>query len=103
MKVCVIGAGLAGLAAAESLARSGADVIVLERNDRIGGRVWSERLPNGGLVERGGEFITTGYDTTEAVASRLALALDGMGIRYPDRELAFARRRSASSQQRAAA
>lgn len=88
MKVCVIGAGLAGLAAAESLARAGADVIVLERNGRIGGRVWSERLPNGGLIERGGEFITAGYDATEEVASRLGLDLDGMGIRYPDRELA---------------
>ena len=88
MKICVIGAGLAGLAAAESLARGGADVIVLERSDRIGGRVWSERLPNGGLVERGGEFITAGYDATEEAASRLGLHLDGMGIRYPDRELA---------------
>ena len=87
MKVCVIGAGLAGLAAAESLARNGADVTVLERGERVGGRVWSERLSNGGLIERGGEFITTGYDATESVASRLGLTLEGMGIRYPDREL----------------
>ncbi|MCB8971482.1 MAG: FAD-dependent oxidoreductase [Thermoleophilales bacterium] len=87
MKVCVIGAGLAGLAAAESLARNGADVTVLERGERVGGRVWSERLSNGGLIERGGEFITTGYDATESVASRLGLMLEGMGIRYPDREL----------------
>ena len=87
MKVCVIGAGLAGLAAAESLARNGADVTVLERGERVGGRVWSERLSNGGLIERGGEFITAGYDATESVASRLGLMLEGMGIRYPDREL----------------
>ena len=87
MKVCVIGAGLAGLAAAESLARAGADVVVLESGERVGGRVWSERLPSGGLIERGGEFITAGYDATEAVASRLGLVLEGMGIRYPDREL----------------
>ncbi|MEZ5062845.1 MAG: FAD-dependent oxidoreductase [Solirubrobacterales bacterium] len=73
MKVCVIGAGLAGLAAAESLARNGADVTVLERGERVGGRVWSERLSNGGLIERGGEFITAGYDATESVASRLGL------------------------------
>ena len=82
MKVCVIGAGLAGLAAAESLARNGADVTVLERGERVGGRVWSERLSNGGLIERGGEFITAGYDATESVASRLGLMLEGMGIRF---------------------
>lgn len=87
MKVCVIGAGLAGLAAAESLARAGADVVVLESGERVGGRVWSEQLSNGGLIERGGEFITAGYEATEAVASRLGLTLEGMGIRYPDREL----------------
>ncbi len=31
------GAGLAGLALAESMAESGADIIVLEARDRIGG------------------------------------------------------------------
>ena len=87
MKVCVVGAGFAGLAAAESLARADAEVTVLEQGNRVGGRVWSEHLPDGGLIERGGEFITAGYDTTEIVASRLGLSLQGMGIRYPDREL----------------
>ena len=84
---CVIGAGVAGLTAADSLAQSGVEVVVLEARDRVGGRVWSDRLEGGGLVERGAEFITAGYDATDAMVERLGLAYAGMGIRYPDRAL----------------
>jgi monoamine oxidase len=85
-RVAVIGAGLAGLAAAERLAAAGLEPVVLEARDRLGGRVWSAELA-GGIVERGGEFITGGYDETERTAARLGIALAGMGINYPDREL----------------
>ena len=37
----VVGAGLAGLAAADTLRRQGVEVVVLEARDRVGGRVWS--------------------------------------------------------------
>ncbi len=87
MRICVIGAGLAGLAAADAVARAGVEVIVLEARDRVGGRVWSDRLSNGALIERGGEFITGGYTQTERLCQELGLPLDGMGIRYPDRRL----------------
>jgi len=86
-RACVIGAGLAGLVAAEALAAEGLEVDVLEARDRVGGPVWSDRLEAGTLIERGGEFLTAGYTTTERLAARMGCELVGMGIRYPDRRL----------------
>lgn len=40
-RTIVIGAGLAGLAAARELLRNGHEVVVLEARDRIGGRLWT--------------------------------------------------------------
>ena len=39
VRVCVVGAGLAGLRCAEVLAEEGVNVAVFEARDRIGGRV----------------------------------------------------------------
>jgi monoamine oxidase len=56
--VAVIGAGAAGLAAADVLARAGKSVLVLEARDRVGGRCWSLREPELPVpVELGAEFI----------------------------------------------
>ncbi|GAA2056264.1 monoamine oxidase [Leifsonia soli] len=43
MDVVVVGAGVAGLAAAEMLRSAGRSVTVLEARERIGGRVWTDR------------------------------------------------------------
>jgi monoamine oxidase len=40
-RTVVVGAGLAGLAAAGELRRNGHEVVVLEARDRIGGRIWT--------------------------------------------------------------
>ncbi len=57
MRVVVVGGGLAGLAAADELRRGGAEVVLLEARDRVGGRVWSRELDDGSIVEMGAEFI----------------------------------------------
>jgi monoamine oxidase len=55
--VVVVGAGLAGLTAARDLAAAGTDVVVVEARGRAGGRVEQTRLPDGRLVQLGGELV----------------------------------------------
>jgi len=83
---CVIGAGFAGLAAAEALSLAGVRVTVLEARDRVGGRVWSQRLENGAVIEMGAEFVTDGYSVTPGVVERLGLSLAPMGMSFNLRE-----------------
>jgi monoamine oxidase len=85
-KVVVVGAGIAGLAAADALASGGADVTVFEARDRVGGRVHSSRLDNGAVVELGAEFVLPGYEVLRATAARLGLELYEKGTLYGDRE-----------------
>ena len=44
-RICVVGAGLAGLRCAELLASADIHVTVLEARDRVGGRVSSQLFP----------------------------------------------------------
>ncbi len=56
--VAVIGAGLAGLAAARRLARRGLRVLVLEARGRLGGRVATRRQPGWEApIETGAELV----------------------------------------------
>ena len=54
--VVVIGAGMAGLAAARTLAEAGQRVLVLEASERVGGRIRTVRV-GGVVVELGAEFL----------------------------------------------
>jgi monoamine oxidase len=85
-RVVVVGAGFAGLAAAEALADRGAEVVVLEARDRVGGRVHSQRLENGAVVELGAEFVLPGYEVLRETAADLGLELYEKGTLYGDRE-----------------
>jgi monoamine oxidase len=82
----VIGAGFAGLAAAAALSAAGVAVTVLERERRVGGRVWSQTLPGGAIVEMGAEFVTEGYTMLPALVRRLGLELAPMGMSFTRRE-----------------
>jgi monoamine oxidase len=86
MRVVVIGAGLAGLAAADELRRAGSEVTVLEARNRVGGRVWSRRLENGAVIEMGAEFVLPGNTRVRELAERLGVGLWDKGMRYGERE-----------------
>jgi monoamine oxidase len=75
--VIVAGAGLAGLTAADELARAGAGVTVVEARDRIGGRVWTSRdgFVAGQHGELGAEFVDEDHARVRALAERFALPL----------------------------
>ena len=56
LDVLIVGAGVAGLAAARALAEAGLRVAVLEASERVGGRIHTLRVA-GHIVELGAEFI----------------------------------------------
>ena len=86
MKVAVVGAGLAGLTAADELRRAGHEVLVLEARERVGGRVWSRTLDNGAVVEMGAEYLLPGNTAVRELAARFGLGLWDKGMRYGTRE-----------------
>ncbi len=55
--VVIVGAGAAGLSAARALRKQGMRIKVLEARDRVGGRVQSQQLLNGGYVELGAQWL----------------------------------------------
>lgn len=67
--VVIVGAGLAGLRAADALLAEGATVRVLEARDRVGGRVVSETV-DGSIIELGGRWIGDGQTEVMALAKR---------------------------------
>lgn len=73
--VAVIGAGAAGLAAADVLARAGKSVLVAEARDRVGGRCWSLKEPELPVpVELGAEFIHGRPRATFSLLARAGMA-----------------------------
>jgi monoamine oxidase len=72
-EVVVIGAGLAGLAAARALRRAGRGVVVLEARDRVGGRTLNQDIGAGDVVEAGGQWIGPTQDRLAALAAELGV------------------------------
>ncbi len=55
--VVIVGAGAAGLTAANELKKAGLSVAVLEARDRVGGRLWTDTI-DGAMLEIGGQWIS---------------------------------------------
>jgi monoamine oxidase len=71
--VCVVGAGYAGLTAALRLSEAGKSVVVLEARDRVGGRIWTEPLPDGTPIDRGGAWLGPRHDAIFGLAAELGV------------------------------
>lgn len=72
--VCIVGAGLAGLAAAVNLHERGQEVTVLEASDGVGGRVRSD-VVDGYVLDRGFQILLTAYPVAQRVFDYDALDL----------------------------
>src|SRR5262249_28340283 len=68
--VIIVGAGFAGLTAADTLTRHGRSVIVLEARSRVGGRTRTEHYSNGVWLDLGGQWLGPGQERMYALAAR---------------------------------
>lgn len=73
-RVVVVGAGVAGLCCANHLARVGNDVTLVERADRVGGRVASD-VHEGFILDRGFQVFITAYPEAQRMLDYDALDL----------------------------
>jgi phytoene dehydrogenase-like protein len=74
LDVVIVGAGLAGLAAASVLQQAGRSVQVVEASDGIGGRVRTDEV-DGFLLDRGFQVLLTAYPEAQRQLDYTALDL----------------------------
>ena len=74
MDVIVIGAGLAGLTAADRLTRAGHAVTVIEAAERLGGRVWSQQVSQGVTLDLGAQWVGSPQHRILTLAKELGVA-----------------------------
>ena len=70
--VLIIGAGAAGLTAANDLRKAGLSVAVLEARDRVGGRLWTDVI-DGAMLEIGGQWVSPDQDALKDTIEELGL------------------------------
>jgi len=73
-EIAVVGAGIAGLTAATTLAREGRGVLVLEARDRVGGRVWNTEI-GGEANELGGQWVAPYQSAMHSLLDELGIEL----------------------------
>lgn len=83
--VIIVGAGLAGLCCARSLAHAGIPFLILEASDAVGGRVRTDNV-EGFLLDRGFQVLLTAYPEASSVLDYASLKL---GTFYPGALIRF--------------
>lgn len=74
MRVVVVGAGLAGLTAADRLLSDGVDVTVLEARDRVGGRTHGIEVVPGTWVDAGAAYLGSRHTALLGLLDEFGLA-----------------------------
>jgi phytoene dehydrogenase-like protein len=88
--IAIIGAGLAGLAAAGACEKSGHRVLLIEATDRVGGRIKTD-VVDGFLLDHGFQVLLTAYEKANEVFDMPALQLESFasGALITDAEGSF--------------
>lgn len=79
-RVVIVGGGFAGVSAARRLIGWGYQVLVLEAQNRSGGRVWSQPLPSPPLVKGGDGAEGWGRSAEAGMCERGVVDLGGMVV-----------------------
>jgi len=70
MDALIVGAGMSGLMAAQTLRERGYAVQLIERGRSVGGRMATRRVGSGGLADHGAQFFTVRSDVLQRCVDR---------------------------------
>lgn len=76
VQVVIIGAGLAGLAAAYQLSKKNISFVILESRSRFGGRVFSHNINDNLVIELGGEWVGNSHTRIQELCETFNLPLE---------------------------
>ena len=93
--ITIVGAGLSGLIAAREAKKKGYSVKVLEARSRVGGRMFNQITPSGGIIDLGGQWGGHTHHRLEQLTDELGLQrhpsfYDGKGVFIWDGEKSIA-------------
>lgn len=80
MKVIVVGAGLAGLTAADTLTTAGVEVTVLEARNRVGGRTHGIEVAPGSWIDAGAAYLGERHTSLTALMAHLGVKATPTGM-----------------------